>query len=61
MCMHMYACPHMYACDRDREGACPLFWGCTETGQLLFSSHLEHLDSTNPTATAFPAGCLFTR
>lgn len=51
---------HRVLAARDREGACPLFWGCTETGQLLFGSNLGDLTDTNPTATAFPAGCLFT-
>lgn len=51
---------HRVLAARDREGACPMFWGCTETGQLLFGSNLSDLSGTNPTATSFPAGCLYT-
>lgn len=51
---------HRVLAARDREGSCPLYWGCTETGQLLFGSKMADLAGTNPTATAFPAGCLFT-
>jgi hypothetical protein len=52
-----------FLCDdcSDREGVAPLFWGATGTGQLMFGSLLADLTECDPTATAFPAGCLFTR
>jgi hypothetical protein len=45
----------------DREGSSPLYWGATAGGQLLIGTRLSDLEGSNPTATAFPAGCLFTR
>lgn len=51
---------HRVLAARDRDGICPLHWGATESGQLLFGSNLADLAATNPTATAFPSGCLFT-
>lgn len=51
---------HRVLAARDREGSVPLFWGATEEGQLLFGTQLADLEASNPTATAFPAGCLFT-
>ncbi|KAG2501687.1 hypothetical protein HYH03_000189 [Edaphochlamys debaryana] len=50
---------HRVLAARDRDSAQPLFWGCTDAGQLMFGSVAEDLDGCNPTAAPFPAGTLF--
>mmetsp|Transcript_2043 Transcript_2043/g.3203 ORF Transcript_2043/g.3203 Transcript_2043/m.3203 type:complete len:297 (+) Transcript_2043:54-944(+) len=51
---------HRVLAARDRDGTAPLYWGATPEGHLLFGSRLSDLALTNPTATLFPAGVLFT-
>lgn len=50
---------HRVLAARDAEGVQPLFWGCSDEGQLLFGSMAADLAACNPTATLFPAGTLF--
>ncbi|GFR48841.1 hypothetical protein Agub_g10794 [Astrephomene gubernaculifera] len=50
---------HRVLAARDPEGSQPLFWGCTDSGQLMFGSLAEDLQGCNPTAAPFPAGTLF--
>lgn len=50
---------HRVLAARDSEGVQPLYWGCTDEGQLLFGSYAADLKDCNPTATLFPAGTLF--
>ncbi|KAL6762685.1 aluminum induced protein-domain-containing protein [Haematococcus lacustris] len=51
---------HRVLAGRDRDGSQPLFWGATGDGQLVFGAEPEDLAACNPSATLFPAGCLFT-
>uniref|UniRef100_A0A7S0WRI6 DUF3700 domain-containing protein n=1 Tax=Chlamydomonas leiostraca TaxID=1034604 RepID=A0A7S0WRI6_9CHLO len=51
---------HRVLAARDRDGTIPLYWGATEIGQLMFGTAIGDLAACNPTAVAFPAGCLFT-
>lgn len=44
---------------RDTLGAQNFYWGFTEDGSLMFSSHLDDLLECNPSATAFPSGSLY--
>eukprot|EP00798_Chlamydomonas_sp_ICE-L_P007427 gene7427-560_t len=50
---------HRVLAARDSQGSQPLYWGATESGQLLFGTELGDLEASNPTATAFPQGSLF--
>ncbi|GLI67982.1 hypothetical protein VaNZ11_012193 [Volvox africanus] len=50
---------HRVLAARDPEGSQPLYWGCTDAGQLLFGSVADDLEGCNPTAAPFPAGTLF--
>mmetsp|Transcript_12018 Transcript_12018/g.25842 ORF Transcript_12018/g.25842 Transcript_12018/m.25842 type:complete len:293 (-) Transcript_12018:644-1522(-) len=50
---------HRVLAARDSEGGQPLFWGATDSGQLVFGSAIEDLGVCNPTATSFPKGTLF--
>mmetsp|Transcript_4452 Transcript_4452/g.14429 ORF Transcript_4452/g.14429 Transcript_4452/m.14429 type:complete len:317 (-) Transcript_4452:82-1032(-) len=44
---------------RDGNGTNPLYWGSTDTEVLLISNRLDLLEDCDPTATEFPAGCVF--
>ncbi|PSC72327.1 stem-specific TSJT1-like [Micractinium conductrix] len=44
---------------RDAEGVQPLFWGVTDDNRLVFGTDANKVDGCNPTASPFPAGCLF--
>jgi len=47
---------------RDAAGASPLYWGAAADGALLFATHAAApglAACEAPTATLFPAGCLF--
>ncbi|KXZ55665.1 hypothetical protein GPECTOR_2g1215 [Gonium pectorale] len=50
---------HRVLAARDSEGVQPLYWGCTDSGQLMFGSVPQDLEGCNPTAAPFPAGTLF--
>lgn len=50
---------HRVFAARDGEGCQPLYWGSTDEGQLMFSTHPGDLAGCSPTATLFPAGTLF--
>ncbi|KAG2435647.1 hypothetical protein HXX76_006849 [Chlamydomonas incerta] len=50
---------HRVLAARDSEGVQPLFWGCTDNGQLMFGSVADDLEGCNPTAAPFPSGTLF--
>lgn len=50
---------HRVLAGRDAQGAQPLWWGCTPDGIVAWATSPELLDGCEPSATPFPAGCLY--
>jgi len=45
--------------SRDANGDEPLYWGVTESGQLLFGTNSDDFDHCEPSATLFPSGTVY--
>jgi len=45
--------------SRDANGDEPLYWGVTETGQLLFGTSPDDFEHCEPSATLFPSGTVY--
>lgn len=44
---------------RDRTGAAPMYWGSTKDNRFMLGCALKDLEACSPSATPFPAGCLY--
>ena len=45
--------------SRDAEGAQPMYWGVTDSGQLLFGTSSDDFEHCEPSATLFPSGTVY--